>query len=215
LADALRPEIADIEKEVAAYPPQIARDEKALEDQRKHRDDLKKTLRLKPDDDITQAITDKALAETKVLETVVQMRKLQRDTYTLHAETDGVVSDISLFPGVIAKAGDSVLTIVSKSDLIIGYLPEIRLGRLKVDDLGYAFRAGHPAVKVRVANVVPEINPMPSQISPISAPLGAVMRSQKIVFRAEEPSDIMPGEKVEIRMDNDWWTRAKRRLAAF
>jgi HlyD family secretion protein len=215
LADALRPEIADIEKAVAAYPAQIARDQKALDDQRKHRADLQKTLRLSPDDDVTKAIADKAVAEAKILEAVVQMRRLEKDTYTLRAETDGVVSDIALFPGVVAKAGDSVMTVISKSDLVIGYLPEIRLGRVKIDDQGYAFRAGRPAVKVRVANVVPEINPMPVQISPISAPLGASMRSQKIVFQTEGPSDIMPGEKVEIRMDNDWWGKTKRGLTFF
>lgn len=215
LADALRPEIASIEKEVAAYPSQIAKDEKALEDQRKHRADLQKTLRLNPDEDITKAITDKTLAETKILEAVVEMRRLEKATYCLRAEADGVVSDVALFPGVVAKAGDSVMTVVSKSDLIIGYLPEVRLGRVQVGDHGYAFRAGRPAVKVRVANVVPEINPMPVQISPISAPLGAVMRSQKLVFQAEENSDIMPGEKVEIRMEYDWWTKAKRSLLAF
>jgi len=213
LADALRPEIADVEKEVGAYPSQIAKDEQALADQRKHRNDLQATLRLGPEGDITKAIADKTAAETKLLETVAELRKLEKDTYTLRAERDGVVSDIKLFPGVVAKAGDPVLTIVSGSDLIIGYLPEIRLGRLRTNDHGFAFRAGRPPVKVRVASIVPEINPIPAQLSPISAPLGATMRSQKIVFQTEEASDITAGEKVEIRMENSWWTKMKRALS--
>jgi multidrug resistance efflux pump len=212
LADALRPEIAEMEQRVAAYPPRLAKDEESLADQRKHRNDLQKTLRLDPDEDVTKAIADKTLAETKILETVVELRKLEKESYTLRAESDGVVSDIKLFPGVVAKAGDPVLTVVSGSDLIIGYLPEIRLGRVKVGAEGFAFRAGRPPVKVRVVNVVPEINPIPVQLSPISAPLGATMRSQKVVFRTEEPSDITPGEKVEIRMENGWWTKIKRAL---
>src|ERR1035437_4491736 len=118
------------------------------------------------------------------------MRKRERETYSLRAETDGVVSDIHILAGVVAKAGESVATIVSKSDLIIGDLPEIRLGRFNPGDNGYAFRIGRPAVKVQVVGVVPELNPMPVQIRPISLPIGATMRSQKVVFRAEEPSDI-------------------------
>ena len=213
LAVALRPEIANMEKEVAAYPPQIERDEKALEDQRKHRADLQKTLRIGNEDDITKAIAEKAQAETKVLENVVEMRKRERASYTLCAETDGMVSDVHLFPGVVANAGASVMTMVSKSDLIIGYLPEIRLGRVKIGDNGYAFRAGRPAVRVQVVSVVEDVNPIPVQLSPISAPLGATMRSQKIVFRAEERSDIVPGEKVEVRMENKLWAKAKHYLA--
>jgi multidrug resistance efflux pump len=212
LVDALRPEIADLEKEVAAYPSQIAKDEQSLADQRKHHSDLQKTLRLRPDEDITKAIADKAADETKILETIANLRKLERDSYTLRAERAGVVSDIKLFPGVVAKAGDTVLTIVSGSDLIIGYLPEIRLGRLHPNDHGFAFRVGRPTIKVKVLSVVPAIDPIPAQLSPISAPLGATMRSQKVVFQTEEPSDITAGEKVEIRVENGIWTKIKRGL---
>ena len=215
LADALRPEIAGLEKEVAAYPSQMATDQRALEDQQKLRAELQKTLHLGPEDDVTKAIADKALAETKVLEALVEMRKREKETYSLRAETEGVVSDIHILAGVVAKAGESVMTIVSKSDLIIAYLPEIRLGRLKSGDQGYAFRIGRPSVKVQVVSVVPEIDPIPAQLRPISVPIGVTMRSQKIVFRTEAPSDITPGEKVEIRMENQWWTKTKRCLATF
>ena len=215
LADALRPEIAELDKEVAAYPSQMAMDERALEDQKNHRAALQRTLHIGPGDDVTKAIGEKALAETKVLQAVVEMRRRERETYSLRAEADGVVSDIHILPGVVAKPGESVVTIVSKSDLIIGYLPEIRLGRLKTGEHGYAFRTGHPPVKVQVISVVPEVDQMPVQIRPISAPLGATMRSQKIVFQTEAPTDITPGEKVEIRMENQWWAKTKRCLATF
>ena len=212
LADALRPEIAGLEKEVAAYPAQIAMDERTLEGQRKQRADLQKTLHLGPEDDILKAIVEKAAAETRVLETVVEMRKREKETYTLRAESDGVVSDILRFPGVVAKAGESVVSIVSRSDLIIGYLPEIRLGRLKIGAQGYAFRIGRPAVGVKIVDMVEEIAPIPAQLSPISSPLGATMRSQKIVLQIQRPSDITPGEKVEIRMESEWWAKTKHWL---
>ncbi len=214
LADALLPEIAGLEKQVAAYPAQIAMEERILEEQRKHRADLQKTLHLGPEEDVLKAIADKGAAEARILGTVVERRKVEKETYSLRAEADGVVSDILVFPGVVAKPGESVVSIVSRSDLIIGYLPEMRLGRLKRGDHGYAFRIGHPSVRVEVVDVVPEVNPIPVQLSPISAPLGATLRSQKIVFKTEQPSDIMPGEKVEVRMESEYWAKAKRLLVS-
>jgi multidrug resistance efflux pump len=212
LADALRPEIAALEKQTAAYPEQIAMDQRVLEEQRKHRADLQKTLRLGPQDDIMKSIAEKTAAETRILGAVVELRKLEKETYSLRSETDGVVTDIGVTPGVVAKTGQSVVSIVSKSELIIGYLPEFRLGRLKTGDQGYAFRIGHPPVPVKVVEIVPEVDPIPVQLSPISAPLGATFRSQKIVFGTEQPSDITAGEKVEIRMESEKWAKAKRWL---
>jgi multidrug resistance efflux pump len=213
LADALRPEIVALETQVPAYPAQIALQERLLADQRKHRTDLQKALRLSPNEDVLQAIREKSAVETKILDTVVERRKQEKETYALRAEAEGVVSDILLFPGVVAKPGESVVSIVSPSDLIIGYLPEFRLGRLKPGDSGLAFRLGHPTVPVRVVEIVPEANPLPVQLSPISVPLGATMRSQKIVFKIEAGSDVMPGEKVEIRMESPWWAKARHCLA--
>lgn len=212
LADALRPEIAWLEKQVAAYPENLATEERMLADQRKHREELQRTLHLGPEEDILKAVADKTAVEARILESVVEMRKQERETYSLRAEADGVVSDICIFPGVVAKAGQSVVSIVSRSDLIIGYLPEFRLGRLKRGDHGYAFRIGHPTLRVKVVDIVPEVDPVPAQLSPISAPLGATLRSQKIVFKAEQPSDITSGEKVEIRMESEKWAKAKRWL---
>lgn len=215
LADALRPEIAWLEKQVAAYPQNIATEERMLEDQRKHRADLQKTLHLDAQEDIMKAIAEKAAAEAKVLSTVVELRKQEKETYSLRSETDGVVSDICVFPGVVAKPGQPVISIVSRSDLIIGYLPEFRLGRLKTGDQGYAFRIGHPTIPVKVMDIIPEVDPIPTQLSPISAPLGTTMRSQKIVFRTEAASAITAGEKVEIRMESEKWSKAKRWLVSF
>ena len=215
LADSLRPEIAWLEKQVAAYPEHLAMEERMLEDQRKHRLDLQKTLHLSPGDDVLKAVSEKASAEAKVLNTVVELRKQEREMYSLKSETDGVVSDICVFPGVVAKPGQPVISIVSQSDLIIGYLPEFRLGRLKKGDRGYAFRIGHSSVPVKVIDIVPEVDPTPTQLSPISAPLGAIIRSQKIVFQTEEPSDITAGEKVEIRIESDKWAKAKHWLVSF
>jgi len=212
LAVELRPEIAYLEKQVASYPAQIAMNERTLEAHRKERADLQKTLRIGPSEDVLKAVSEKTALQTKVLETLVEMRKRERETYTLRSEADGVVSNIHVFPGAVAKPGESVLDIVSQTDLVIGYLPEFRLGLNKVGDLGYAFRLGRPSVKVKVVEIVPEVIPIPVQLSPIAAPLRASVRAQKIVFKTENPSDIMPGEKVEIRMQSDYLAKVKHWL---
>jgi len=61
---------------------------------------------------------------------------------------------------------------------------------------------------------VPEVDPIPSQFSPISAPLGATLRSQKIVFQTENETEVMPGEKVEIRIEYNAWAKAKHWLVS-
>jgi len=210
--DALRPEIAGLEKEVAAYPGQIATAERTLAQQRKQREQLETTLHLAPNGDILKAVSEKAAAEAQRLEIVLEMRRRQKEAYTLRSEADGVVSDVQLYPGVVAKAGQTVLTVAARGELIIGYLPEFRVGRLKPGDHGFAFRLGYPAVPVEVVEVVPEVTPLPQPVSPISAPLGTILRSQKVVFRSERLAEITPGEKVEIRMESELWAKAKRFL---
>lgn len=212
--DALRPEIAGLEKEVAAYPAQLTLAERTLAQQRKHREQLESALHLGPGENVLKAVAEKAAAETQRLEIVVELRRREKDAYTLRSEADGVVSDIQLQPGVVAKAGQTVLTVSARGNLIIGYLPEFRLGRLKPGDRGFAFRVGNPAVPVEVVEVVPEVTSLPQPVSPISAPLGTVLRSQKVVFRTDQMAEITPGEKVEIRMGSELWVKARRALAS-
>lgn len=212
LAEALRPEIAGLEKEMAAFPERLSLAQRTVEEQKKHRADLQATLHLKPDEDVLKAVSERTSAQLKVLSDLVEIRRREKDAYTLRSGSDGVVSDIFVLPGVVAQPGERVVSVVSKSDLIIGYLPEFRVGRLCVGVPGYAFRAGRPAVRVEVAEVIPEITPLPTRVSPISAPLASPMRSQKVVFKTCMPSDIMPGEKVEIRLESERWARAKRWL---
>lgn len=209
LANALRPEIAGLERTVAAFPARSAEAAQILESQRAHRADFCRSLNLGPDDDISKAFAAKRDVEMKVLSDAVEMRRRERESYSLRAATDGVISDIPVAPGCVIQPGGSVVKVVSKSNLIIGYLPELRLGHLKVGDRGYAFRMGRPTLKVEVVGIVPEINPVPAQLSPISAPLGVTFQSEKIVFRADETAEITAGEKVQIRMTSDWWARTR------
>ena len=213
-ADALRPEIAALEKTIGAFPRVISVYEQTLERNKKERDDLRRSLRIAPDEDVMKAIAQKTAAQTDVLKTAVDMRKVEKETYLLRAMTNGIVSDVTIFPGVIAQSGATVIRIVSESPLIIAYLPEVRRGRLKVGDRGYAFRLTRPPVKVRVVAVAPEIDPTPSRLRPVTAAqqTGVSFRAQRIVLEIEGPSDMTAGESVQIRIISKWWAKAGKRL---
>jgi multidrug resistance efflux pump len=212
LAGALRPEIAGLEKLISSNPAQRAVYERELEDHRKQRAELQKALHLGADGDVRQAAEEKIGAEAKVLKAAVEMRKREKESYSLRAETDGVVSDITVFPGVVAQPATSLMRIMAKSRRIDGYLPELRVGRMKVGDTGYAFRVGRPPLKLILIGISPEIGPIPAKLSPISAPLGVTFQSQRIIFEIMEVADVAPGERVEIRIVSDWWVHARRWL---
>ncbi len=214
-ADALRPEIAQLEKNVAADAPLIAMYERTLERRQKDREALRQSLRLAKDDDVLKAIALKTATQTEVLKTAVDLRKLEKGTYSLRSTTDGVVSDIGVFPGTIAKQGVSVVRIVSHCRQITGYLPEMRRGRLKIGDSGYAFRLAQPPVKVRVAAVAPEVEPIPVGIRPSTAAQQSAVtfRAQRIVFETEGSSDLTAGESVQIRLTSPSWAKIRYWLA--
>src|ERR1017187_6464958 len=147
--DTLRPEIAGLEKDVASCKQLIQMDETTAASRKKERQDLQQSLKLAPGGDINQAIAQKTTAQTEILKTAVEMKKFEKENYSLRSRADGVVSDIGIYPGTMAKPGDIVVSVVSASHSIIGYLPEVREGMIKVGDRGYAFRLTLPPLKVR------------------------------------------------------------------
>ena len=212
--DALRPEIAGLETTIAAASPLIAICEQTLERRQKDREALRQSLHLAPNEDVVKAIALKTEAQTEILKTALDLRKLEKGTYSLRSTTNGVVSDIGVFPGTIASPGASVVRIVSDSSQIIGYLPEIRQGQLKVGDHGYAFRLRQPPVKVRVVAVAPEIDRIPPAVRPITAAQqsGVTFKAQRIVFETEGPSAMTSGESVQIRLTSEWWAKIRHLL---
>ena len=211
VANALRPEIAALEKTVAAYPAVIATYERILEENKSGREDLRKSLRIAPGEDIMKAIAEKTAARAKILEAAVDMRKLDKETFSLRAPADGIVSDITIYPGNVAQAAASVMTIISGSRQIIGYLPEMRQGRLKIGDSGFAFRIGHSPIKVRVVAVAPVIEALLPKLSPVSTAQSNAFRSQRVVFEIDGASDLIAGERLQIRMTNEWLARVRQR----
>jgi len=204
--DALRPEIAGLEKDVVSCRLIIQMDEAALASRKKELN-MREQL-------IKEAIAQKTAAQTKILGTAVEMKKLQKESYSLRAQAEGVVSDIGLYPGSMAKPGDNVVSVVSASRSIIGYLPEVREGMIKVGDWGYGFRLRSPPVKVRVVAAAPEIDDIPTAVRPstVAQQSSVTFRAQRIVLELDGPGSLLPGESVQIRLTSEFWAKLRYRL---
>jgi multidrug resistance efflux pump len=212
--DALRPEIAGLEKSVATCEQMIKTYETTLASRKKQRDDLQHGLKLPPDGDIKEAIAKKTSAQTDILKAAVDAKKIEQQSYSLRSPSDGVVSDIGVYPGVTAKPGDNVVSVVSNSRLIIGYLPEVRQGMFKVGDQGYAFRLRMHPLKVKVVACAPEVDEIPTRLRPTTAAQQSAItfRAQRIIFEAEGANGPLPGESVQIRLTSKFWADLRYRF---
>jgi multidrug resistance efflux pump len=212
--DTLRPEIAGLEKDVASCKQLIQMDETTAASRKKERQDLQQSLKLAPGGQVKEAIAQKMTAQTEILKTAVAMKKLLKESYSLRAQADGVVSEIAMFPGTMAKPGDTVASVVSASRSIIGYLPEVREGMIKVGDRGYAFRLRSAPLKVRVVAAAPEIDAIPTATRPSTAAQQSsiTFRAQRIVFEIDGPGNLLPGESVQLRLTSEFWAKLRFRL---
>jgi multidrug resistance efflux pump len=213
-ADTLRPEIAGLEKEVATCTQLIKMYETTLAARTKERDDLQRGLKLAPGGDVKEAIAQKTAAQVEILKNAVEMKKMEKENYSLRSQGDGVVSSIGVYPGSTAKPGDTVISVVSGNHSIIGYLPEVRQGLFKVGDHGYAFRMRLPPLKVTVTACAPEVDNIPPAVRPSTAAQQSAVtfRAQRVVFETEGPGRLMPGESVQIRLTSKFWADLRYRL---
>ena len=213
-ADQLRPEIAGLEQDLVTCQKLIQMDEATLASRIKERQELQQGLKLAPGVDIQTAIAQKTAAQTEILKTAVDLKKLEIENYSLRSRADGIVSDIGVYPGATAKPGDSVVSVVSPTRSIIGYLPEVREGLIKVGDHGYAFRLTLPPLKVRAVATAPEIDQIPPAVRPSTAAQESAVtfRAQRIVFELDGPGKLIPGESVQIRLVSQFWANLRFRL---
>jgi multidrug resistance efflux pump len=212
--DALRPEIAGLEKSVVTCGQLIKTYETTLANRKRQRDDLQHSLKLSPSGDIKDAIAQKTAAQTEILKAAVDMKKTERENYSLRSPGDGIVSDIGIFPGATAKPGDNVVNVISNSRLIIGYLPEVREGMFKVGDEGYAFRLRLPPLKIKVVACAPEVDEIPSRLRPTTAAQqsGVTFRAQRVVFETQGTGSPLPGESLQIRLTSKFWADLRYRF---
>ena len=212
--DALRPEMAGLAKELNTDQQLIQMEETTLAGRKKARQDLQQGLKLAPGGDVKEAIAQKTAAQTEILKAAVEVKKLAIENCSLRSRADGIVSDIGVYPGATAKPGDNVVSVVAATRSIIGYLPEVREGMVKVGDRGYAFRLTLPPLKVRAVADAPEVDEVPPAVRPsTAAQQGAVtFRAQRIVFELDGPGKLMPGESVQIRLTSQFWANLRFRL---
>ena len=221
--DALKPQIASLDRSVATLPQIISTMEKRLSDAAKLENGLRRNLKIGENQDISQTVDQQVSAHTDVLKSDVQVRQVQKDFCRRCATRDGIVSQINVYPGNVVQAGASIVDIVAeKPARIIGFLPEYRLNSIKAGQKGYAYRqwgvlgaaAGKP-VKITVQAIAPEVETLPSHFAHFGANATVLtVRERRIVFTIDEENDFVAGETVQIEMTTPSfaWVKGALRL---
>lgn len=208
-ANELRPQIAGLETSVAAYPEMVSALKLRLERARNGRAALGETLKVGDGGDVLGAIADANRSQAEVLKTTVEMRELERKSYTLRATRDGIVSEIFKVAGDVVSSGTPVVKIVAeRPGAVIAFLPEAHLASLSLGETVYVFRQYGTSVFVPavVETIAPELDTMPMRISPIQ---GQLQRGRRVVLNLQGPraGDFVPGETVQVRMIASGWRK--------
>jgi multidrug resistance efflux pump len=204
--DALKPQIAAIERSVAALPEIISAMEQHLAETAKQEKGLRRNLRIGENQDASLTVDQQISAHTDVLKSDLKVRQVQKDFYRLYATREGVVSQIDVYPGNIVQAGGRIVELVAeKPTRIIGYLPELRFNSVNPGNKGYAFHqwgiigtgTGKP-MKVTVQAIAPEIETLPPNVGANTSM--QTMRIRRIIFTIDEENSFVAGETIQIRM---------------
>ena len=138
---------------------------------------------------------------------------LQREQYSLRAAKDGIVSEIFYSTGDVVNAGEPVMRLVSEnSDRVVGFLPEIHIGRMFVgQETRISRRAAHGrSIPAIVESISPDVRALPGRISPIG---GQTLRGRRVVLRITDPeAHLIPGETVRIQRSMSRWSMLTKTL---
>lgn len=210
LAD-LKPRIAALEQAIASYPALLKSLEGQAADARRNLEDVNGWLQAGGTTNTAEAIL-RGFAERKQLLAAGQtMRRLQKEGYVLRSGSDGVVTEVLHVPGVIVPAGDPVVRVVHEiTDRVSGFLPETHLHGVKVGDRMIIFPRGERKIlsfRATVESVSPEVASLPTRLSPINS---QPVRGRRVILKLEGDTDLLPGETVEIRSEENMWARWRR-----
>jgi multidrug resistance efflux pump len=203
---ALKPQIAALERSIAAFPQLITTMEGHLAETAKQGDELHRNLKLGENEDAAQMVDQRVAAHIDMLKADVQVHQVQKNLCKLCAARDGMVSQINVYPGNIVQPNVSIMDIATEKPIrIIGFLPELRLNSVKVGQTGYAFHqwgiigagTGKPA-KVTVTAIAPEIETLPGKFGANTSI--QTLRERRVVFSIDEDNNFIAGETVQIRM---------------
>lgn len=200
----LRPQVAALEQAVLTYPALEQSNMAHLESVIAERKNLQHAMRLKDSEDVMAAIAVKMEARRKILESSMMHRQTQRDSYTLRATRDGVVSRVFNRPGDIIQTGQEIVRLVSEtSGQICGFLPEVYLSDLVVGQKTRIYRMSgfKEQYTATVVSIAPEIQALPSRVSIVR---GQTMRGRRVILEVEGENNMLPGETVRISAVPSW-----------
>ena len=202
----LQPRIAALEEALKVYPDLLAVYRSRLKEARSNLKKLRSSLELEEGEDFAAAMEARRRARQDILAAARRAREVQRAAYELKAGTDGEVSEVLHRPGEVVPAGDPVLRIVqSRSDRIVGFLPEELLAAVDVGETVLVWREhGSPGPEYRavVESISPDIQGLPRRISPIR---GQSLRGRRVMIRLQEEHDLVPGESVQVQIGHSLW----------
>lgn len=145
------------------------------------------------------------LAATDGHSTSVSLQRLRREAYTLRAQHNAVISQISADPGEVMQAGETIMSLVYDSTpTITGYLPESNARELSVGQTVYITRAAKLSVptEAKVTYLGPEVTGLPGRVSPIP---GRTLRGRRVVLEPLDATELLPGETVGIHLRPPLW----------
>lgn len=200
----LRPQIAALEKALAAYPLLIETYQRTYEDASRQRDLLQTWLRAGTDHPLQVAVSNKTESSVAIVEAARDLVLKRKDAYTLRAARDGVVARVYIHPGNVVAAGVPIVSIVAEQPShVIGFLPESRPIDLRVGDPVQVWRLNNPATPVPsvVSSLSPAFEALPLRVNALQVQVqgGQPLRGRRIVLDLPEAHDFIPGESVEIR----------------
>ena len=207
--NAMRPKIVALEHEVLGYEGLREIQQRRREAAGAARKDVAASLGLGSESislkELETAVNQMVNAQKDVLEAGKLAAAIRKQSYTLGAARDGVVSRIFENPGNVVPAGRAVLRLVGeKPSRVVGFLPEIYVTNLKTGLQARVWRQNGkgPRVPAVVASIAPEVQALPGRASPIR---GQDLRGRRVILDIQGDHDFIPGETVQVSVDAQGW----------
>jgi multidrug resistance efflux pump len=206
----LRPQIASLEKALAAYPELVETYRQTHEMAVRQRDLLQSWLRAANGSPLENAVSNKTESSAAIVEASRDLVLRRKESYALRAARDGVVARVYVLPGNVVAAGVPVASIVGERPTrVVGFLPEARLADLSAGDRVHVWRLNGRAdpVEAVVSSVSLAVEALPVRINPLQVQVqgGQPLRGRRILFDLIGPHSLSPGESVEIRELRRGW----------
>lgn len=185
---------------------------------------LRETMKLMPDHinaltaDVDLAMEQKtsALARMEEMEEslttatdaqgeAIKLLNVRRDSYTLRAQQEGVVSEIEREPGEVVEPGGTIASLLVTGPIrVVGFLPENDISAVAIDTPANIY----PTVSMnetgiipaRVTQISPAVYSLPERASPIR---GQIVRGRRVVLELDVDANLIPGETVSIEIKSN------------